>query len=64
MNYTLQRFCFALWILGFAGMWATKGLPFLGELPFEICVRLTLIGGLSACFLVSLDALTRGRHTT
>ena len=64
MNNTLHRFCFAIWMLGFAGMWITKGVRLLGELPFEICARLSLVGGLSLCFLIAVDLLVRTRRVS
>ncbi|MEM7307016.1 MAG: hypothetical protein AAF682_10120 [Planctomycetota bacterium] len=62
MNSILLRFCFALWFLGFTGMWSTKGVRALGDLPFAISTRLALVGGLSLCFLVILDAYARVRR--
>ena len=61
MNILLSRFCLGLWGLGFAGMWSTKGVHALGELPFAISARLALVGGISLCFLVVLDVLCRTR---
>jgi len=62
MNHLLHRFCFALWGLGFLGMWLTKGLDPLGELPFAVATRCFVVGVLSLCFLASLDLYERARR--
>ncbi len=62
MNVALARFCMLLWLLGFAGMWMTKGVRGMGELPFEVFARMWVVGGLSLCFVVVLNALVGARE--
>lgn len=62
MNTMLHRFCFGLWGLGLLGMWLTKGLSPVGELPFAVATRCFIVGVLSLCFLAGLDLLERARH--
>ena len=62
MNHALHRFCFALWGLGFLGMWLTKGFDAVGELPFAVAARCFFVGFLSLCFLASLDLFDRARR--
>ena len=59
----LHRTCFALWIVGFAGMWLTKGLKPVGELPFEFCACLAAVGAMSLVFLLALELCARARGT-
>jgi hypothetical protein len=61
MNHALNRTCFALWILGIAGMGLTKGLEPVGDLPFAISARLSVIGAVSLVFLLALELCARAR---
>jgi hypothetical protein len=61
MNNALNRTCFALWILGTAGMCLTKGLQPVGELPFAISARMSVVGAGSLVFLLALDLIARAR---
>lgn len=64
MNHALNRFCFALWAVGFLGMVLTKGLEPVGELPFAVATRCFLVGFASLCFLASLDLYERFRRSS
>lgn len=59
MLTALARFCGLMWLLGFAGMWVTKGLFDLGmgSMPFEIFARFWGVGGLSLAFVTGLMVL-------
>ena len=59
MLTALARFCGLMWLLGFAGMWVTKGFFDLGagSIPFEIFARFWAVGGLSLVFVTGLTML-------
>ena len=65
MVNVLARFCGLLWLLGFAGMWVTKGIfdLGLGSMPFEIFARFWVVGGLSLVFVTGLMVLGDPRRT-
>jgi len=61
MNAKLLRSCACLWVLGTAGMFATRAL--LGQEPgdfaFEVCARAWGVGGLGYLVVGAIQAFSR-----
>ncbi len=59
MNTKLSSSCALLWVLGFAGMWVSKGVFDLGQgaLPFDLATWIWAVGGLTYCLLGALSFL-------